>query len=262
MKYLLLSLMFGLFLQFTTHAQVKPKPLNIANKPAKFTNNNPLKTKTKTKPKDKKMGLGVLRRPESIENNDVANAYSSLDQESWETAIDQLDDFSESDPDAAFGLGFAYYQEGEIDNAIAAFEQAVELDPNNTDALFGLGLIYVEQDNYEKAEEKFIEVLSIDPEDAEAWYELAFLYLDSGYYEEASMFFENVLLINPDDPDAPYELSRLHAINGNTEAALSSLEMAFKNGFEDATFVLEDPDLEEVRSTETFAELMNMYFPD
>ncbi|MCB0547693.1 MAG: tetratricopeptide repeat protein [Phaeodactylibacter sp.] len=253
--FLLLSLMF----QFGADAQNKPI---ATNRSSKFTGGSTAMVRTKTKPKDKKMGLGSPVRPENIENEEVGEAFNTLEQGNWDEAIDQLDDYSENDPDAAFGLGFAYYLDGQTDKAIEAFEQMAELDPENPEALYFLGLLYAEQGNYEQAEDKFLSLLMMDPSDDGAWYELGFLYLDTEYYSDAADCFNNVLLISPEDPDAPYELARIYAISGKIRDALTALELAFSNGFSDADFVREDPDLEEVRSTERFDELMEIYFPD
>ena len=260
MKNTLLLLLLPLLFQISVYGQ--NDRVTASGKTAKFGSGSMAMVKTRTKPKDKKMGLSGPRRPDNIENEDVGAAFNTLEEGNYDDAIEQLDDYSDSDPDAAFGLGFAYYLDGQTDRAIEAFQQMAELDPENTDALYYLGLIYAEEGDYEKAEEKLLDLLTINPMDETAWYELGFLYLDAGYYEDAYECFDTVLLINPEDPDAPYEMARLHAISGNTEEALSALELAFANGFYDAEFVRMDPDLEEVRNTEAYEELMATYFPE
>ena len=42
----------------------------------------------------------------------------------YDAAIDQLEEYSNSDATAAYGLGFAYHQEGDSDKALEAFELA------------------------------------------------------------------------------------------------------------------------------------------
>lgn len=255
MKYTLLILILGLFFHFSANAQGRP---TVANRSQKFSGGGMAMVKKKTNPKDKKMGLGGARRPETIENEEVGEAFNTLEEGNWAEAIDQLDDYSDTDPDAAYGLGVAYYQNGDVEKAIGVLEQNAE----NTDALYELGVIYSEQGDYDKAEEKFLELLTIDPEDEFAWYELGYLYLETGYYEDAFECFNNVLLIDSSDPDAPYELARIYAISGDVDGALRALNQAFQNGFDDLEFVQEDPDLETVTSTDGFAELVDHYFRD
>ncbi len=234
-----------------------------APKSSKLENKTVAMAKTKTKPKDKKMGLGSFNRPDEIENNTVGEALNAVESGNTEAAIDQLDDYAETDPDAAYGLGFAYFENGDVDKAVETFEQAVELDSSNIDAHFVLGLVYADEGEYGKAEEQFIQVLEIDPENADAWYELGFLYLNVELYEEATTCFNLVSLIDPDNADAPYELARLYAIQGDTEAALDQLELALQNGFSDLDLVSIDPDLDELRGTEKYGELKTEYnIPD
>ncbi|MCB9294960.1 MAG: tetratricopeptide repeat protein [Lewinellaceae bacterium] len=255
MRSTLLLLILSMFLHFSAEAQGRP---TASNRSSKFSGGGMVMVKKKSDPRDKKMGLGGARRPESFENSGVEEGFNTLDQGNWDEAIDQLDDYSDSDPAAAYGLGVAYHQSGEVEKAIDVLEQSAE----NTDALYELGLIYAEQGEYDKAEEKFLELLMLDPEDAFAWYELGYLYLETGYYEDAAECFDIVLLIEPSDPDAPYELARIYAISGDVESALAALGQAFQNGFDDLGFVLEDPDLEEVRMTEQFDQLVDDYFQD
>ncbi len=260
MKNSLLLLLLALLFQFSLYGQGRQP--STTDKTPKFSGGSMAMVKTRTKPKDKKLGLGAPVRPEAIENENVGAAFDTMEEGDYDVAINQLDDYSESDPDAAFGLGFAYYLDGQTDQAIEAFRQVAGLDPENTEALYFLSLIYEEQGDYEKAESVLLDLLLIEPLDPLAWYELGFLYLDAGYYQDAFDCFENVLFIDPEDPDAPYEIARIHAISGNTQEALNALELAFENGFYDEDFVREDPDLEEARNTERFAELMDEYFSD
>ena len=263
MKFILLFCFAALLVPIRGQSQNTGKPAAGGfNQPARFGNSGLTMDKTKTKPKDKKMGLASLERPEKIENPAVGNAFGTLESGDWDAAIDQLDDFAGKDADAAYGLGFAYFQDGQLDKAISAYQKAIQLDPNNLEALYDLGLVYEEKGEYAKAEAQFIRMLRIDAADTDAWYELGFLYTMADLEQDAFNCFNQVLAIDPTDPDAPFELCRLYAISGNLDKALEKLEQAFKNGFEEVDLLLEDESLEELRSTERFEELMAQYFPD
>ncbi|MCB0628167.1 MAG: tetratricopeptide repeat protein [Saprospiraceae bacterium] len=260
MKQLFLFMSLGLFLLCSTPLNSQSKPPASNGKMAKLTSATAVRGKTKTPPKDKKMGLDAMRRPETIENDNVAAAYDQLDSKNWGDAIDNLDDYAESDADAAFGLGYAYAQNEQPDKAIEAYQHVLELDESNTDALYELAEVLREQGRYQEAEEKFLALLEIDPMDIFAWYELGYIYLETGFNEDAAECFEAILDIDESDADALYELSRLAAIDEDIDLALDYLERALESGFDDEEFIREDPDLENLLDTERFDELMEQYF--
>lgn len=261
MKPSMLFLIAGLLFSMELYAQNRTGATAPASN--KLEKKTVAMAKVKTKPKDKKMGLGSFNRPDEVENTTVSEALNAVQSGNEETAIDQLDDYAATDPDAAYGLGFAYFENGNVDKAVESFEQAVELDSKNIDALFVLGLVYAEEGEYGKAEEQFIHILEMDPENADAWYELGFLYLNTELYDDAAACFHLVNQIDPANPDAPYELARLHAVQGNPEEALEQLELALKNGFSDLELISIDPDLEVVRGAQKYSELKASYgIPD
>lgn len=260
MKHTILILLLALLAQTSLLAQTRP---SRPGSDPKITSANAAMAKAKTKPKDKKMGLSPVRHTEKVENTNVARAINTLEAGDVNTAIDQLDDYANSDTDAAYGLGLAYFQSGDTEKAMATLERATQLDNSNSDAWYELGLLYTEAGEYEKAEEAFLQILMENPEDADAWYELGFLYsMNPDLAEEAEACFSAVLMLNPSDPFAPFEMSRLLALKGDVDGALGKLEIALQNGFADVEVIQEDADLEAVRETDAFAALMEQYFPD
>lgn len=259
MKQFIFLALLGFLLQGSLYAQTQPvRP----GQTPKLASGAPLMKKTKTNPKDKKMGLTSIRHTENIENRAVAQGFNALESGNVDAAIDQLDDYSNTDPDAAFGLGMAYYRNGQADKAIAQLERATDMDKTNSDALFELGQIYVEEGDFSKAEEQYLQILAENPKDAETWYELGFVYsLSPEFYQDAEYCFYEAERNDPDDPYASYELSRLLALQDDVDGALEKLEDAFKKGFDDPDTVREDPDLDAVRETEAFNALMDRYFP-
>lgn len=52
-----------------------------------------------------------------------------------------------------YDLGIRYLRDGNYEEAILAFEAAIEIDPKRADAYIGLAAVYVQQGDYEQAEE-------------------------------------------------------------------------------------------------------------
>jgi tetratricopeptide (TPR) repeat protein len=58
---------------------------------------------------------------------------------------------------------------GDVDGAIAALQQAVELDPDRADAHYELGVLYyTEKDDLERAVDEIEAAIGLDPNDATA----------------------------------------------------------------------------------------------
>ncbi|WP_139240662.1 tetratricopeptide repeat protein, partial [Geitlerinema sp. PCC 9228] len=99
-------------------------------------------------------------------------------------------------------LGNAYSNQGKYEQAIAAYQQALEIDPNSAYAYFNLGLVYSNQGNYEQAIAAYQQGLEIDPNDASAYIGLGNAYSNQGKYEQAIAAYQQALEIDPNDANA------------------------------------------------------------
>ncbi|MBK6949025.1 MAG: tetratricopeptide repeat protein [Haliscomenobacter sp.] len=98
-----------------------------------------------------------------------------------------MDDFSDEDTDAAFGLGLAYYENDQMEEAIDALSLAIELDAENTDAYYLLGVIFAELGDFARSSEALFGLLEIEEQDADAWFLLGFLYYHDDDQESAAI---------------------------------------------------------------------------
>ncbi len=146
---------------------------------------------------NKPKGLGNHFRPVSIENTEVEKAYDA-----WETnpayAVEQFAAYSNSDADAAYGLGLAYYEQDRLEEAVNAFENAILLDNYFQDAYYWLGVIYEELGDYETSADALYVAIELDEEDSDAWWQLGYLYYASGYSEEAQLCLDEANYYDPD----------------------------------------------------------------
>ena len=109
-------------------------------------------------------------------------------------------------------------------DAIAAYEQAVELDPEFAAAWTNLGSLLAMTGDVDRARDCFDHALRSDPDQPEAQCNLAELALRSGEIELAISGFRQVLRSDPDQLEAHYGLARALLEVGGKGQALAHLE--------------------------------------
>ena len=134
-------------------------------------------------------------------------------------------------------LGTIYTKVGYLEDALVAFERAIEINPKYADAFYGLGAIRYIQSEYESALVAYKKVIEINPRHTKAHnglgkiYALAKSYCQQaeGHYQQedyasACVAFEQAIKINPEDADAYYGLGTICHRQGDIKSAL----IAFK----------------------------------
>jgi Flp pilus assembly protein TadD len=115
------------------------------------------------------LGKAVVVKPDySPAHLLLAQAY--ILQGDVKNAIQKSFDYytlNPSDAGAAFQLGFLFYKDGQLDNAKAALERAVELNDSYSNARYFLGLIHDAQGNKDKAKEQFEKISALNPDNDE-----------------------------------------------------------------------------------------------
>ncbi len=101
----------------------------------------------------------------------------------------------------------AEMEAGNYARAAEALEALVAQEPENADAHFNLGLAYFNLGEYEKAVPAFERVLELDTERASAVYHnLGVLEYQRGRLNEAVAQFQAAIEADPEDPDTHYQL--------------------------------------------------------
>jgi tetratricopeptide (TPR) repeat protein len=101
---------------------------------------------------------------------------------------------------------------------------------------------------------KFFEDLLQDrPNFTHALESLGNAYTKSGFYQEGLEVDKRLLLLKPEDPIVYYNLACSLSLLGDIDDALKALKRAVVFGYSDYSYMLKDPDLENLRKDPSFS---------
>ena len=158
-------------------------------------------------------------------------------------------------------VGFSLHQEGKLEEAETAYNEALKIDSKNAEVYNLIGVLKLQQDEIESAIEYVEKAIEISPE--AYFYETLFqAYIRSGNYDsivsraefiqrlypdnfalmfnlglayknlnknkEAIHYYEKALNINPASYQAWFNLSNVYNIEGDTASALSAMKVCKK----------------------------------
>ncbi len=99
---------------------------------------------------------------------------------------------------AFFSIGFLHAQQHENDQAISAYDQAIELSPKFSEAFNSRGLLKNILEEHEAAILDFDEAIRLKPDSAEAWYNRGNAKRTLEKYEDAISDYDEALRLLPD----------------------------------------------------------------
>src|SRR5271165_4851418 len=125
-------------------------------------------------------------------------------------------------------LGLALFQKGQVDDAIAQYEKAVEVFPNYVAAHYNLGNALLQKGELDKALAQYKRAVEIDPNDAEAHVNLGNALFQKEQLDEAVAQFQEAVEINPNDAEAQYNLGNAFFQKGQLDEAVAQFQKALE----------------------------------
>ena len=118
-------------------------------------------------------------------------------------------------------LGFVYFRDGKVDEAIKNYHKALEneLYLNPQDAHLNLGVAYLSRKEYRQAMSHLQEAIRLVPDFAAAYNNLGQAYEGLGQYDKARFNYEKAVEFNPQYADAYLNLGKLLYRSGERKRA-------------------------------------------
>jgi tetratricopeptide (TPR) repeat protein len=125
---------------------------------------------------------------------------------------------------AHYNLGNALFQKGQLDEALAQYQKAVEINPNDAEAHVNLGNALFQNEQLDAALAQFQKAIEINPNDAETHYNLGNALFQKGQLDEAVAQFQKALEIDPNSFATHYNLGGALFQKGQLDDAITQFQ--------------------------------------
>jgi len=158
--------------------------------------------------------------------------------------------------EAHINLGNILVREGRIAKAVIHYTAALRINPDFEQAHNNLGFILAQQGKTDEAIRHYHKAILIKPAFVQALSNLAVAYTTKGKYDEAISWYNKIIDLRPDGAGAYYNMACIYSTKNKIEESIDCLKKAIENGFKDWDLLKTDKDLENIRSSSFFKELL------
>ncbi|MBF0588319.1 MAG: tetratricopeptide repeat protein [Magnetococcales bacterium] len=137
----------------------------------------------------------------------------------------------------ALDQGLAWHQAGELERAMACYQQVLAVQPQNVPALSNLGGAYHMLGGLAEAVSCYEQALAIQPNDAQTLHNLGQAQQALGQLDDAILSFQTLLRVQPDAAELHHQLGHMQSARGQWQAATDSFKAALALQPESALFL-------------------------
>jgi len=153
-------------------------------------------------------------------------------------------------------LGKEFLEKNEDSLALEQFLLALKDDSSNVANLYNVGNFYLRRMQYNKAIGYYEQAIAVDSNSPEVYNNLAVAFLRSGEYSKAEKLLKDLLNANQEYFVAAYNLARVYSAMNEPDAAVERLRQAIGLGFTNWQLIKNDPDLDNIRKSKAFLDLL------
>ncbi len=122
--------------------------------------------------------------------------------------------------------GDLFYQEDDLQGAIAEYRDALHLDAKNPNVHNSMGVCLAKKNDLEAARKSFQTAIENDPKDAMAAYNLGVIHMQKNEIQEALACFEKAYSLDTGTFEIAFQIGKLHTEKGRWEQGRCYLESA------------------------------------
>ncbi|MDR4509219.1 MAG: tetratricopeptide repeat protein [Candidatus Brocadiaceae bacterium] len=186
-------------------------------------NGNRTEALTNEQEDKKEIKLPEKNSPEEYYNYGVENIKKGRFEEAiaaWEKALEIDPTFDKVFPK----LGKAYYTLGEFNKAGEVYRKELEFKPNDPTVYFSLGVVYRMNEQFDDAVRMQQKALTLNPDFASAYNELGLTYSKQKRLDEAITAHKNALTLDPNLGNAHNYLGVVYLLKGMSAEAEKEFE--------------------------------------
>ncbi|HHT9106239.1 MAG TPA: tetratricopeptide repeat protein [Candidatus Wujingus californicus] len=171
-------------------------------------------------------GCGKKEGPEGVAVTDSgAGSGESTDSEGIKKEVKLPENMTAKE---YYNFGLEQIKKGMFDEAIAAWEKAIELEPTMANAYEKLGKAYYTQGRFQKAGEIYRKELELKPDDPMIYFSLGVVYRMNEQYEDAVKMQTKALDLNPNLATSYNELGLTYCKQKKLDEAVSAHKRALE----------------------------------
>ncbi len=191
----------------------------------------------------------------------IGNIYFS--QQAYDTAIIYFSKGIEIFPNdeySLYNIGLCYKLLSNYDSAIAHYQRSIEIAPDYLRPYKSMKDIYSDKlQDYESAQFYIKKIVELEPDNAANFEALAYNYLRLNKPEKALENFKKAIEMDPENAWYYYDICCYFAIQEDIKNSLVWFEKSLKKGFYNWEHLETDTDIDFIRNTPEFKELINKY---
>ena len=158
-------------------------------------------------------------------------------------------------------FGNFYFNIKSYDSAIVTYKRAIAIDTAYAIAYNNLGAVYNEMAWYDSAVYFYQKAVEFDPEYVNAYFNLGVSFLNHEVFDSAIKYLNKAIQLNPRQDFYYYFVACAYSLKKQMPESIKNLTTALEKGYKDFYEVLHDEDLNFIRSSKEYEQLVKKYVP-